>query len=145
MDRLGRPLTEFQQHPVRCPLHGGLRHALSECRAMEHICRDADSFGFFRKAKWQLSNNGNSSNPSNSHPSPAPPPTVPPTPAPTSAPASVPTDSARMASVLTAIDAFSARFDKIEENLQAFGEASEVDSGIDNDNNSTSLPYFKPN
>ena len=44
---------------------------------------------------------------------------------------------------MSALDAFSARFDKIEENLQAFGEASEMESGIDdsNDNNTPSLPY----
>ena len=46
---------------------------------------------------------------------------------------------------MNALYSFSARFDKIEENLQAFGEASEMESGIDNNvTNPTYLSYVAP-
>ena len=133
-------LSQFQQHTERCPLHGGLRHPLVECRALEPVCREADCSGFLRKAKWEY-NNGNRNR---NEPSAGAPHTRAPTPAPAAAPTTAPSDSARLASVMVALDAFTARFDKIEENLQAFGEASEMEPGTDEsniNNNTPSLPY----
>ena len=53
-DKVQFLISQFEQHKERCPIHGGLRRSLFDCRAVESICCDSDNFGFWRRAKSQF-------------------------------------------------------------------------------------------